>query len=508
MLDTKQQYKIRKFITELKKYRGRHTELVSVYIPAGYDIIKIIQHLAQEQGTASNIKDKTTRLNVQTALERMIRHLRLYSKTPENGLAAFSGNIASQEGKQDIKVWSIEPPVPVNIRLYRCDQTFVLEHLESMMHTNEVYGLIVLDNREATVGLLRGKAIQIIRGFTSSVPGKVKVGGWCLDPESLVLMANGGEKKLLELRVSDKVRSYDLKNLKFKNSKIINIWHKKTKKVVYIHFGNEKIISSLEHLFFIFTNEHKLRKLPANKILQSWNSDFEAGYFTLVNSKLNAIPISKMKVIKNSKDLIDIETTMGNFIANNILVHNSQQRYARLREEAANEFYKRIAEVANVEFASEGKDLKGILIGGPGPTKETFANGDYLHNELKKKVVGIMDITYTDEHGLHELVNKAQDALAEAEITKEKAIVNEFMTLLSTSSDKAIYGASDVMKALEYGAVDKLLLSEAFDRVDEFEAKANEIGAKVFIISVETKEGVQIRDLGGAVAILRYALEL
>src|SRR3990167_7264249 len=161
-LDAKKQYQLRKFINELSSIRGRHTELVSVYIPTGYDIIKIQQHLAQEQGTASNIKDKTNRLNVQTSLERMIRHLRLYTKTPENGLAAFAGNIASQEGKQDIKVWSIEPPVPVTIRLYRCDHIFVLEPLEGMMLINEVYGLLVLDNRESTIGLLKGKSIQVI----------------------------------------------------------------------------------------------------------------------------------------------------------------------------------------------------------------------------------------------------------------------------------------------------------------------------------------------------------
>ncbi|HZX12015.1 MAG TPA: peptide chain release factor 1, partial [Candidatus Nanoarchaeia archaeon] len=101
-----EKFKLKKFVQELKSIRGRHTELVSVYIPAGYDLNKIISHLAQEQGTASNIKDKITRTNVIDSLERMIRHLRLFKQTPLNGLAAFAGNTASQEGKQDIKVWS------------------------------------------------------------------------------------------------------------------------------------------------------------------------------------------------------------------------------------------------------------------------------------------------------------------------------------------------------------------------------------------------------------------
>ena len=67
-----------------------------MYIPAGYDLNKIINHIAQEQGTASNIKDKNTRQNVIDSLERMIRHLRLFGKTPENGLAVFSGNASER----------------------------------------------------------------------------------------------------------------------------------------------------------------------------------------------------------------------------------------------------------------------------------------------------------------------------------------------------------------------------------------------------------------------------
>ncbi len=522
MLDTKQTYKIRKFVNELKQYRGRHTEFVTVYVPAGYDIIKIIQHLAQEQGTASNIKDKTTRLNVQDSLERMIRHLRLFPRTPENGLAAFAGNIASQEGKQDIKIWSIEPPVPLNVRMYRCDQTFVLGPLEDMMLINEVYGLIVMDNREATLGFLKGKSIQVIRDFSSSVPGKVKVGGWCLDPDTFVLMSNDSTKKISQLKIGDNVKSYDIKrkenNSSVKdfliNSKVTNIWKTKKDRVIHImfplsfskNFKSKNISSSLDHLFFVFRNNN-IKEIPASELKEFNLLGNDTSSF-LIHYPFSYVPISKISIEKRNCVLIDIETTAGNFFANGILVHNSQQRYARLREEAANEFYKRIAEVANVEFAAIGQDLKGILIGGPGPTKETFANGDFLHNELKKKVIGTKDITYTDEQGLNELVEKAQDLLSEAEIIKEKVIVTEFFTLLSTNSDKVFYGANDVMKALEFGAVEKILLSEAFPRIDEFEEKANTMGTKVFIVSVETKEGNQLRELGGVGAILRYAVDL
>src|SRR3989344_5960114 len=150
---------LKKFIRDLQSHKAAHTEFVSVYVPQEYDLTKIINHLAEEQGTASNIKSAATRKNVQTALEKMIQHLRNFKKTPPHGLAVFSGNTAATEGKQDFRVWSIEPPIPLNTRIYRCDKVFVIDLLENMLVEHNVYGLVVMDRRDATLALLRGKTI-------------------------------------------------------------------------------------------------------------------------------------------------------------------------------------------------------------------------------------------------------------------------------------------------------------------------------------------------------------
>ena len=65
-------YELKKKLKILGAKRGRHTELISVYIPDGYDISKITNKLAEEQGTASNIKSASTRKNVTTALTKMV----------------------------------------------------------------------------------------------------------------------------------------------------------------------------------------------------------------------------------------------------------------------------------------------------------------------------------------------------------------------------------------------------------------------------------------------------
>ena len=362
-LSTKEKQKLRKFIIELESIRGRHTELVSVYIPADYDLNKIINHLQQEQGTASNIKDAKTRNNVIDSLEKAIRHLRLFKRTPKNGLAVFAGNVAAQEGKVDLQIWSIEPPEPLRMRLYRCDQTFILDYLKEMLEVKEVYGLIVIDRREAALGLLKGTSITVLNELTSAVPGKTRAGG------------------------------------------------------------------------------------------------------------------------------------------------QSSQRFERLREGAAKEFFKRIAEYANKEFLDK-PNLKGLLIGGPGPTKEEFIH--YLNNELKKKIIAVQDITYTDAFGLHNLVDKSKDVLAKEIIIEEKELMTKFFELLAKTPEKVAYGKKEVEQALQLGAVEILLLSESLDGnlIESYEIQAEKTNSTIQIISIDTREGQQLRDIGGIAAILRFPINI
>ncbi|MBN2111547.1 peptide chain release factor aRF-1 [Candidatus Woesearchaeota archaeon] len=176
-LTAKQRFELKKFVKELDKYRGRHTELVTVYIPQGYDLNKVINHIKQEQGTAANIKSSATRKNVTDALERMVQHLRLFKETPPHGLAAFSGNVAEREGQSDVKVWSIEPPVPLKTRIYRCDKTFQLDLLRDMLDVKEMYGMVVMDRRDATIAFLKGKTLIPLVSTHSEVPGKTRAGG-------------------------------------------------------------------------------------------------------------------------------------------------------------------------------------------------------------------------------------------------------------------------------------------------------------------------------------------
>jgi peptide subunit release factor 1 (eRF1) len=491
-MDSKQKYKLKKFLQDLSSITGRHTGLVSVYIPQGYDLGKIVNHLEEEQGTAVNIKDKNNRKKVMDSLERMIRHLRLFKKTPENGLAVFAGDQSPTPSKVDIGVWSIEPPVGLNVRMYRCDSSFKLEILYDMLNATESYALIVMDNREATIGMLKGKKIEMIKQVQSSVPGKTKAGGQCLAKTTTVSLADGQFVRLDELKVDEEVYSYDFKESKIIPSKVAKVWNVVKDKCYFIKIGEVTIQASGDHVFFVADLEIPAEKLKVGDLL--------------MNEKKEQVAIEEIRIEEGEFELVDISVEAKNFFADGFLVHNSQQRYARLREEAANEFYKIIANIVNDEFLSISKTLKGILIGGPGMTKEKFANGAHINNQLKEKIIAIEDLSYTSEVGLDELVEKCQAILANEEIIAEKKIVEEFLTMLAKEPEKAAYGDSDVKKALEFGAVNKLLVSEDSKDAEMYEEAVEKMGGEFFIVSQDTEEGVQIKSLGGVAAILRFGV--
>jgi len=364
-IDEKKKQELEELVALLGSIRGSHTELVTVLIPAGTNIHQVSTQLFSEAGTAENIKSKATRTAVVTALETIIRELKNYKQTPPNGLAIFCGNVSEKEGGQDIKIWAYEPPRSLNVRMYRCDKTFVIEPLKEMLEVQEVYGLLAIDRQEATIGILEGKQIKVIRRLTSGVPGKVRAGG------------------------------------------------------------------------------------------------------------------------------------------------QSSARFARITEGLAKEFFRRVSE-AMKEILFDMPKLKGILVGGPIPTKDEFLEEGDLVTKLKEKVIAVKDIGYTDEHGLRLLVEASQEDISQQELIKEKDIVNKFFETLGKYKEKSAYGEEKVLFALERGAVEKLLISKKLDKekTSLYEKKAASIGSQVFIISTETEEGEQFYNITkGVGAILRFQIE-
>ena len=171
-------FRLKKTLNTLASKEGRGTELVSLYVSPGKQISEVTNMLRDEYGTASNIKSTTTRKNVQDAIVKVQQRLKLFKEAPENGLVIFCGAIPQNgAGSERIETYVILPPEPINIYLYRCDARFHTEHLQELLREKETYGIFLIDASATTLATLQGRRLEIVREFTSGVPGKTRAGG-------------------------------------------------------------------------------------------------------------------------------------------------------------------------------------------------------------------------------------------------------------------------------------------------------------------------------------------
>ncbi len=412
-LTKKQEYVLKRQLEEIKESKGRHTELISLYIPPSKQVSDVTSYLRNELSESQNIKSKQTRKNVLSAIESIMSRLKNFKNIPENGLVFFVGHKSVGADQTEMVAHVIEPPMPVVTFLYRCDSQFYVEPIEAMLTEKEIYGLLLIDRRECTVGILRGNRVELLKYMTSQVPGKHGKGG------------------------------------------------------------------------------------------------------------------------------------------------QSQRRFERLTEIAAHEWFVKCGDKVS-EILLEEKNMVGIFVGGPGPTKHYFVDEEYLHYEIQQKIIETFDTGYTDEYGLRELVDAASKTRTDLKISKEKQLMKKFLKEI-TKAEKglAVYGENHIRKTLQMGAVDTLLISENLrkyrltlkcptcnykkqvtvkedsledftppdclecdtptqmeiaekkDLIEELSDLAESISADVELISQDSEEGDSLYSaFDGIGAILRYPLEL
>jgi peptide chain release factor subunit 1 len=310
-------------INSLATKEGSHTELITVYVPPGKQISDALNLLRNEYGTASNIKSNVTRKNVLDAITKAQQKLKLFKDPGEKGIVVFTGALLAQgaaPGTERMESYVIVPPEPIRIFLYRCDSRFHTEHLQEMLREKESYGILLVDANNATIAVLQGKSLQIVREMHSGVTGKTKAGG------------------------------------------------------------------------------------------------------------------------------------------------QSARRYERLRDMQLNEYFTRVGAHANEAFLVLD-NLKGIILGGPGPTKYDFEKGGYLNYQLKDKVLDVVDTAYVEEQGVKEVMEKAPEIMKKVRYIEEKEIMQKFLYEVGHDTGMITYGEGEVRRLLQSGAVRLLLLSESVDLV-------------------------------------------
>ncbi len=169
----------------------------------------------------------------------------------------------------------------------------------------------------------------------------------------------------------------------------------------------------------------------------------------------------------------------------------SQRRFERLREKIIKEYYVRVASHATNIFRGI-KDLAGIIIGGPGYAKEEFLEEGGLPQDIREKIIGVVDTGYSGETGLRELVERSEGILKDLDYIKEKKLVKEFMRKVVEEPGSVTYGEREVISCLKQRAVDTLILSEGLDKV-RFTVKCFECG-EPFNETVEKRDVVKFKE--------------
>jgi peptide chain release factor subunit 1 len=142
----------------------------------------------------------------------------------------------------------------------------------------------------------------------------------------------------------------------------------------------------------------------------------------------------------------------------------SARRYERLRDMQLNEYFTRVGSHANDIFLPIDT-LKGIILGGPGPTKYDFEKGGYLNYQLKNKILDVVDTAYVEEQGVKEVVEKAPEIMKKVRYIEEKEIMQKFLYEVGHDTGLITYGEAEVRRLLQAGAVRLLILSESLDLV-------------------------------------------
>lgn len=139
----------------------------------------------------------------------------------------------------------------------------------------------------------------------------------------------------------------------------------------------------------------------------------------------------------------------------------SARRFERLRDNELNEYYHRVADYAQKIFIDE-YDVKGIIIGGPGPTKEGFIREEYLDYRLQNNIIAVLDSSYSGSEGVRELIDKVNDQgiMADYRLMEEKKIVKRFISEVYSGKGLGIYGIYDVINAVKNGYADVVIVTD------------------------------------------------
>ena len=231
----------------------------------------------------------------------------------------------------------------------------------------------------------------------------------------------------------------------------------------------------------------------------------------------------------------------------------SAKRFQKLREMELGYYFNRVAQITR-EYFIDIYPIKGLIISGPGPTKEEFVNENYLEYRLQDMIITTIDASYAGSEGIREAFEKSSEILSKFRLVEEKQIVEKLFKQINSNSGLGVYGLNEIINYLKNNVVDTIIITDTIglyriesecnrchytqekiieqakviqtktelanspcsscksldivvseqDIVDYLSLLGAKLGTKIEVISGVAEHGSMVSNLGNVGAILRY----
>ena len=216
-------------------------------------------------------------------------------------------------------------------------------------------------------------------------------------------------------------------------------------------------------------------------------------------------------------------------------------------------YFNRVAHITR-EYFIDIYPIKGLIISGPGPTKEDFINNNYLEYRLQDMIISTIDASYSGSEGIREAFAKSSEILSDFRMVEEKKIIEKLFMQINNHTGLGSYGLDEVLGMLKNNIAETIIItddtelyrleikckrcqniieemvervkliprktelknnscsncqstdneSSEQDIIDYIALLASQTGTKVEVISGKTEHGIMLASLGKIGAILRY----
>ncbi|WP_222918010.1 Vms1/Ankzf1 family peptidyl-tRNA hydrolase [Natrinema sp. SYSU A 869] len=204
-----------------------------------------------------------------------------------------------------------------------------------------------------------------------------------------------------------------------------------------------------------------------------------------------------------------IETLDSNVPGKSSAGGQSAERFERDRERQKRDFFDAVAERAEMEFLGDDP-ADGVLLGGTTGIVEDFREEADLNHRLADRLVGEFPVEYASEQGLRQLAAKGEGAIEERDRGDVRETLGAFFERIRDDDEPVAYGVDEVDDALEYDAVETLLLSMGLEgsELQELGDQTAEQGGETVVVPDDFPDGIRFGDaFDGVGALLRFPID-